>query len=590
MSSITSIRVDKSQKKFAPTIAPRGPRRPRRSSTAASTSNTSTTPVPGITEKLDESADVYISNDHNSNGEDTQVNQPAIPTSNHGHTDSSVAYKLDNNDNGDDNYVKEATPERTTFTLGVPVSSLSLPPPQMTSMYNPPSPPPTQLSLSELSQSPRRRGVSISRPGQAIIPGQSSNNSSNNATPITVSTPTTINSNTSGGRRLSATVRPKYSTRESSRFGTAINQPGDRRRSTTSPAEYIRDRSVSAVIQRADQEKQLLVNDPTIQGPLLATNDPTQVARWIADGLIAPCRAVDELLAREDIDLTQMPMHFFCRDIARGKPSDSAIEEMQERQKRKRQHKMDDATNEDMTDAMEIQQHKTEIANIKQHETSSYSKSVIDMKLESNSKLEKPPVAMNMLERPQMKLVDGKMVLDEESLVVQHADLHGGAIVPLERVEESQHLRYVTCATYSKRNPTVKWSEEKTQLFYEGLAKYGTDFEMIASLFPDRNRRHIKNKYKREDAEHPERINDALLHRRSKPLVLSQPPTFDITGLLGPTPIYTDTSSTTTTTATTVNNTGSNTPIEQPSPPVSQENDEEDEMEEQEQEDNGETD
>jgi hypothetical protein len=69
----------------------------------------------------------------------------------------------------------------------------------------------------------------------------------------------------------------------------------------------------------------------------------------------------------------------------------------------------------------------------------------------------------------------------------------------------------------------------------QGLAKYGTDFEMVASLFTGRNRRHIKNKYKREEVDHPERVNDALFHRRSRPLA-SQPPNFDITGLLGPAP------------------------------------------------------
>ncbi|RKP24470.1 hypothetical protein SYNPS1DRAFT_10827, partial [Syncephalis pseudoplumigaleata] len=76
--------------------------------------------------------------------------------------------------------------------------------------------------------------------------------------------------------------------------------------------------------------------------------------------------------------------------------------------------------------------------------------------------------------------------------------------------EESNYLRYVTSATYGKRNRTVKWSNADTQKFYEGLAKFGTDFEMIATLFEDRNRTHIKNKYKREDAENPERVSDAL--------------------------------------------------------------------------------
>ncbi|RKP06197.1 hypothetical protein THASP1DRAFT_8847, partial [Thamnocephalis sphaerospora] len=102
----------------------------------------------------------------------------------------------------------------------------------------------------------------------------------------------------------------------------------------------------------------------------------------------------------------------------------------------------------------------------------------------------------------------------EDSLVVQHADLHGGPTLPLERVEESQYTRFVTSATFGKRNRMVKWNTEQTQLFYEGLVKFGTDFEMIATLFSDRNRQHIKNKYKREEQHSPQRINDALIHRR----------------------------------------------------------------------------
>jgi transcription factor TFIIIB component B'' len=68
---------------------------------------------------------------------------------------------------------------------------------------------------------------------------------------------------------------------------------------------------------------------------------------------------------------------------------------------------------------------------------------------------------------PQMKLVNGQLVLDEESLVVQHADLHGGTVAPLECVEESQYTRYITSATFGKRNRTVKWNEEQTQMFYD---------------------------------------------------------------------------------------------------------------------------
>jgi hypothetical protein len=82
------------------------------------------------------------------------------------------------------------------------------------------------------------------------------------------------------------------------------------------------------------------MNDPVIRELLLATNDMTQVARWIADGLIAPSKAANEVLTSENIDLTRMPMHFFCKDIARGKMSETGLEQMRLREERKRQRKL----------------------------------------------------------------------------------------------------------------------------------------------------------------------------------------------------------------------------------------------------------
>jgi hypothetical protein len=64
------------------------------------------------------------------------------------------------------------------------------------------------------------------------------------------------------------------------------------------------------------------------------------VAKLVAAGLITPSKAVDELLARDDIDLTQLPMHFFCKDIARGKMSLTAIEEERLREEQKKLRKL----------------------------------------------------------------------------------------------------------------------------------------------------------------------------------------------------------------------------------------------------------
>ncbi|KAI8055099.1 hypothetical protein BDF22DRAFT_675373 [Syncephalis plumigaleata] len=509
MSSITSIRVDKSQKKFAPTIAPRGPRRPRRSSTSVQTpAKAESTPSQnGDSNAVDET--VSLNNDEH-------ANLSSLPTS---HTSQQQQSSINN-----ENTSREVTPTMTTFSFGIPSSSQ--PPIVNSNSYShndsihcPPSPPATQASLVEVPNSPRRRGITI------IDSNQTAATSVHNIT---------ANSNVN---------------REDTRKGIAIGNPGEPSKAattittiaaatTTSQSSQQDSVPPGKIMPQRGQKRIAGMDDPVIRELLLATNDMTQVARWIADGLIAPSKAANEVLNSETIDLTRMPMHFFCKDMARGKMSEAGLEQMRLRDERKRQRKLNgtSTTSDDTSDTK-----KTKIELDKSTTAASSPRGNHNVKMESNS-ADKPSHSMSSMENhsgPQMKLVDGKMVLDMESLVVQHADLHGGLTEPLERVEESNYTRYVNSSTYGKKNRTVKWSDQQTQLFYDGLAKYGTDFEMIAMLFPDRNRAHIKNKYKREDAENPERVNDALIHRRSKPLPCN-PLDFDVSSLLGGTTVNTD--------------------------------------------------
>ncbi len=64
-----------------------------------------------------------------------------------------------------------------------------------------------------------------------------------------------------------------------------------------------------------------------------------------------------------------------------------------------------------------------------------------------------------------------------------------------------------------KRNKGDIWGENDTKLFYKSLAQYGTDFTMIAQMFPKRNRGQIKNKFKREEKDHPHLVEQALQRR-----------------------------------------------------------------------------
>lgn len=114
---------------------------------------------------------------------------------------------------------------------------------------------------------------------------------------------------------------------------------------------------------------------------------------------------------------------------------------------------------------------------------------------------------------PQMRIVDGQIVLDEESLRVDRHQRDALEEEHMEIVEENVHTRLVNSGTWSKREKGDRWEEEATDRFYEALSMFGTDFEMISMLFPGRSRRQIKNKFNCEERKEAARVTQALKHR-----------------------------------------------------------------------------
>ncbi|KAI3988464.1 hypothetical protein MKX01_026278, partial [Papaver californicum] len=73
--------------------------------------------------------------------------------------------------------------------------------------------------------------------------------------------------------------------------------------------------------------------------------------------------------------------------------------------------------------------------------------------------------------------------------------------------------------TFMKKTSKQSWSQQDTELFYEGIRQFGTDFAMIQQLFPGRTRHQVKLKYKKEERQQPMRLSDALTNpskRKSK--------------------------------------------------------------------------
>ncbi|KAL4898562.1 hypothetical protein BDV59DRAFT_167128 [Aspergillus ambiguus] len=115
---------------------------------------------------------------------------------------------------------------------------------------------------------------------------------------------------------------------------------------------------------------------------------------------------------------------------------------------------------------------------------------------------------------PQMRIVNGEIVLDTTSLQVdRHADAARNA-GELEDVVENSLTRRINQSSYGKRSKTESWDEDMTDLFYRGLRMFGTDFMMISKFFPGRSRRQIKLKFNNEERRDPERIKETLLGPR----------------------------------------------------------------------------
>ena len=116
----------------------------------------------------------------------------------------------------------------------------------------------------------------------------------------------------------------------------------------------------------------------------------------------------------------------------------------------------------------------------------------------------------------QYQIVDGEIVLDHRSLQVDwHARAREQAGEMIE-VEENDFTHHTTSATYLRRNlKPQQWTEEETELFYQCLQAFGTDFDTICRLFKGKTRKHIKLKFNREERVNPERVNAALVGKKT---------------------------------------------------------------------------
>ncbi|KAK3375107.1 transcription factor TFIIIB component-like protein [Podospora didyma] len=114
------------------------------------------------------------------------------------------------------------------------------------------------------------------------------------------------------------------------------------------------------------------------------------------------------------------------------------------------------------------------------------------------------------------QIVDGVIVVDSRSLQVDRHARAAEAAGELEEFEENEFTHHTTSATYLRRKMKAKqWPDEETEKFYTALGMFGTDFDTISRMFPDKTRKHIKLKFNREERANPQRITEALVGKKT---------------------------------------------------------------------------
>ncbi|KAI8375940.1 uncharacterized protein BYT42DRAFT_572842 [Radiomyces spectabilis] len=231
---------------------------------------------------------------------------------------------------------------------------------------------------------------------------------------------------------------------------------------------------------------------------------------------------VEDMLTIDEIDFDpavpdylDKPMSYFIRDIQKGIVS-KAFKESELEKERKRKAEQEKA---------KMSKEERELATLREQQEEEEKKRVEAAKREeARLKREKEQEAglKESSHALQVRLVNGKIVLDADSLTVDtSAPAEEVSYEAMEVVEETGMTRKVNSRTYGKHVQSPRWSADETERFYDVLAQCGTDFETMSILIPNRTRNQVRMKFNREERAHPEKVKD-ILYRKRKPLDLAK--------------------------------------------------------------------
>ncbi|KAI8991991.1 hypothetical protein BDF20DRAFT_997747 [Mycotypha africana] len=134
------------------------------------------------------------------------------------------------------------------------------------------------------------------------------------------------------------------------------------------------------------------------------------------------------------------------------------------------------------------------------------------------------PVLTESSNAVQVRIVNGEIVLDTDTLVVErHQGRHDEGFNgdAMEVVEENAMTRKVNSTTHGRREKSAKWDELETEGFYDLLSQFGTDFNTISKMMPGRTRNQIRSKFNKEERMNPWKVTEYLV-RKKKPVNLDK--------------------------------------------------------------------
>lgn len=108
---------------------------------------------------------------------------------------------------------------------------------------------------------------------------------------------------------------------------------------------------------------------------------------------------------------------------------------------------------------------------------------------------------------------DGTMVVDEESIVVDRHKNASYSNAHKVKLDENPFENLHNSGTYGKNMYTDPWTTDELIQFYKALSMWGTDFNLIAQMFPYRTRKQVKAKFISEERRHPVTVELALRSR-----------------------------------------------------------------------------